>query len=295
MGNDVLKISISRIDALKKARKRLSLTQQDVARLLDVNQSIISRIETGEIEISDRIREGIEKVYGIDLPDDNHVFVQEEPDLQEIKRLVDTFPSYIPSSSLRAIRTYIEHIITLSTGSNHINDSLPLTRSGLWGNDWSWGPRELERFITPECARTLKWNRLSIHRTTSVFSGGTEVTKTEIYVDARGTDGSTFSAFLDQIQNGGVYTEDSLRKALRDPMNGSNPRNFLEYFKNVIVVRIRLPGNIVKAVDVLMSGDDPYDIYDYYWVESVVRQFLQQRGELNYDRISSLGYSNSPR
>ena len=46
MRNDVLKISISRINALKKARKRLSLTQQDVARLLDVNQSIISRIET---------------------------------------------------------------------------------------------------------------------------------------------------------------------------------------------------------------------------------------------------------
>ena len=67
--------------------------------MLDVNQSIISRIETGEIEISDRIRGGIEKVYGIDLPDDNHAFVQEEPDLQEIKRLVDTFPSYIPSSS----------------------------------------------------------------------------------------------------------------------------------------------------------------------------------------------------
>ena len=107
--------------------------------------------------------------------------------------------------------------------------------------------------------------------------------------------GSIFSAFLDQIQNGGVYTEDSLRKALRDPTNGLNPRNYLEYFKNVIVVRIRLPGNVVKAVDVLMSGDDPYDIYDYYLVESVVRQFLQQRGELNYDGISSLGYSNSPR
>ena len=107
--------------------------------------------------------------------------------------------------------------------------------------------------------------------------------------------GSIFSAFLDQIQNGGVYKEDSLRKALRDPMNGLNPRNYLEYFRNVIVGRIRLPGNIVKAVDVLMSGDDPYDIYDYYLVESVVRQFLQQRGELNYDGISSPGYSNSPR
>jgi hypothetical protein len=46
---------------------------------------------------------------------------------------------------------------------------------------------------------------------------------------------------------------------------------------------------------VLMSGDDPYDIYDYYLVEGVVRQFLQQRGELNYDGISSPVYSNSPR
>lgn len=290
-----MKISISRRDALKKARKRLSLTQQDVARLLDVNQSIISRIETGEIEISDRVRDGIEKAYGIDLPDDKHAFVQEEPDLLEIKRLVDAFPSRVPSTSLRAIRTYIEHIMSLSNGSNRINDSVPLTNPGLWGSDWSWGPRELERFITPECARTLKWNRLSIHRTTPVFSGEVEVMKTEIYVDARGTDGSTFSAFLDQIQSGGVYTEDSLRKILRDPMNGLNPRNYLKYFRNVIVVRIRLPGNIVKAVDVLMSGNDPYDIYDYYLVEAVIRQFLQQKGELNYDGISTVGHSNSPR
>ena len=93
--------------------------------MIGVNQSIISRIETGEIEISDRVREGIEKTYGIDLPDDNNAFLQEEPDLLEIKRLIDTFPSYIPSTSLRAIRTYIEHIMNLSVASNHINDSLP--------------------------------------------------------------------------------------------------------------------------------------------------------------------------
>ncbi|SVE51278.1 uncharacterized protein METZ01_LOCUS504132, partial [marine metagenome] len=170
-GKNTLKISISRREALKKARKGLSLTQEDVARLLNVNQSIISRIETGEIEISDRIREGIQKVYRIELPNDNHVFEQEEPDLLEIKRLVNTFPTHIPLSSLRAIRTYIEHIIGLSMGSNYSSHGPSIPRKGLWGNDWSWGPREMERFITPECARTLRWNRLSIHRTTPVFAG----------------------------------------------------------------------------------------------------------------------------
>ena len=154
----------------------------------------------------------------------------------------------------------------------------------------------MERFITPECARTLRWNRLSIHRTTPVFAGGEHVIKTEIYVDARGADGSTLGmALLDQIRDGGIYTEETLRKAATGFGTNSKPRNYFSYFKNVIVVRVRLPGNSNKAVDVLMSGDNKYDIYDYYLLDGIVRQFLQQRGELNYNQTSSSGYSNSPR
>ena len=42
-------------DALRKARKNQGLTQLDLADLMGVNQSVISRIESGDIQISERL------------------------------------------------------------------------------------------------------------------------------------------------------------------------------------------------------------------------------------------------
>ena len=54
-------------DVLKRVRKEKGLTQKDVARIVGVNQSVISRIEAGEISASNRIAEGLEDIYGIPI------------------------------------------------------------------------------------------------------------------------------------------------------------------------------------------------------------------------------------
>ena len=54
-------------DVLKRVRKEKGLTQKAVARMVGVNQSVISRIEAGEIPASSRIAEGLEDVYGMPI------------------------------------------------------------------------------------------------------------------------------------------------------------------------------------------------------------------------------------
>ena len=80
-------------DSLKRTRKKLGLTQHDVARIINVNQSVISRIETGEIELSPRIRDGIEEAYGIQIPDEDmsYQYDHESRDVRVIKSLLEKY------------------------------------------------------------------------------------------------------------------------------------------------------------------------------------------------------------
>ena len=54
-------------DALRKARKNQGLTQLDLADLMGVNQSVISRIESGDIQISERLWQSVIEKYGVNL------------------------------------------------------------------------------------------------------------------------------------------------------------------------------------------------------------------------------------
>ena len=263
--------------SLKRTRKKLGLTQHDVAQIINVNQSVISRIETGEIELSPRIRDGIQQAYGIQIPDEDisYEFDYEASDLRSIKSLLERYANTIPESGINAIKAYVKHIIGLSDGPGIPDTISEIPREGLWGTDWSWGPRELDRFIVPECARHLKWNRISIHRTYPVFIKGKRIDKTEVYVDGYSEEGSTFSGFIDHVKDGGVYTADTL------PVTAE--MSVRKYFHNVISVKVLLPGPLVRIVYVLMSGEEEYDTYDYYFLDGIVRKFLDQKGELNYE------------
>ena len=278
-------------DTLRKARRDKGLTQSDVAAIIGVNQSVISRMESGDIQVSERLWKSVIKNYGVNLEENASIELLNiyQEDAEMVRLLIEEYGSQIPATAIKAIRTYVEHIIGLSVGNNFIEGAPSIPGQSLWGSDWSWGPRELERFITPECARTLNWSHLSIHRSYPILIGGKEIEKTEIYVDGYGEGQSIFSAFFNQITREGIYTENDLKNAVdTDPYND---RYLKKYFRNVISIKVALPGLPNRYVNVLMSGDDQFTLHDYDFLDGLVRQFLQQRGELNYDRIQSLSTS----
>ena len=51
-------------NVLRKVRRDLGLTQEDLARKVGVNQSVISRIESGDIDLSSRVRNSLENIFG---------------------------------------------------------------------------------------------------------------------------------------------------------------------------------------------------------------------------------------
>ena len=280
-------------DALRKARKNQGLTQLDLADLMGVNQSVISRIESGDIQISERLWQSVIEKYGVNLEKQSPIELLNiyQEDAEMVRLLVEEYGSQIPDTAIKAIRTYVEHIIGLSVGDRFIEGAPPVPVQSLWGSDWSWGPRELERFITPECARTLNWSHLLIHRNYPILIGGKEIDKTEIYIDGYGEGKSDSPTFFDQIDREGVYTEADL-KTSKDKSQGTS--TYLnQYLRNVISVRVSLPGVPRRYVNVLMSGDSEFSLADYNFLDSLVRQFLQQRGELNYDRGQLLSRSES--
>ena len=275
-------------DVLKRVRKEKGLTQKDVAALVGVNQSVISRIEAGEIGASNRIAEGLEEAYGMPIVEAllyRKSWAGESESVTEIKQLIDRHQTALSDSGIKAIKAYVEHMIGLSNGPGLMPGGPTVPIKSLWGGDWSWGPRELERHITAECAPVMTWNRISIHRTHPIKVKGELVLKGEIYVEGHGTSGTPlYSFFLDQMKEGGVFTGDDFK-----PVD-----IYTSYFQNVIAVRIALPGRIERSVSVLMSGDIKYDEYglkDYYYLDAVVRNYLQTKGELGQSsyNVNGLG------
>ena len=167
-------------DVLKRVRKEKGLTQKDVARMVGVNQSVISRIEAGEISASNKIAEGLEDVYGLPIVDAllyRKSWPGEPQDVTEIKQLIDRYQTVLSESGISAIKAYVQHIVGLSNESSFTAEGPKIPKQSLRGGDWSWGPREMERYITSECAPVRTWNRISIHRTYPIKVKGEEVVK----------------------------------------------------------------------------------------------------------------------
>ena len=272
-------------DVLKRVRKEKGLTQKDVARIVGVNQSVISRIEAGEISASNRIAEGLEDIYGIPIVEAllyRKSWPGEPQEVTDIKQLIDRYQTVLSKSGISAIKAYVEHIVGLSNESSFTSEGPKIPKQSLWGGDWSWGPREMERYITSECAPVMTWNRISIHRSYPINVKGEEVLKGEIYVEGHKTSGTPlFSFFLDQIDDGGIFTGEDFK-----PVN----QVIDDYFKNVIVVRVALPGTVERNLSLLMSGDGEYGLNDYYYLDAVVRSYLQRKGELGQSRYDVEGF-----
>ena len=272
-------------DVLKRVRKEKGLTQKAVARMVGVNQSVISRIEAGEIPASSRIAEGLEDIYGMPIVEAllyRKSWPGEPQQVTEVKQLIDRYQTVLSESALTAIKTYVEHIVGLSNESSFTSEGPKIPKQSLWGGDWSWGPREMERYITSECAPVMTWNRISIHRSYPIMVKGEQVLKGEIYVEGHKSSGTPlFSFFLDQIDEGGIFTGNDFK-----PID----QVIDDYFKNVIVVRVALPGTVERKVSVLMSGEDEYGLNDYYYLDAVVRSYLQRKGELGQSRYDVEGF-----
>jgi len=257
-------------NVLRKVRRDLGLTQEDLARKVGVNQSVISRIESGDIDLSSRVRNSLEDIFGEPVLRAAESQVSSngvDSRLGDLHRLLDIHGDTISDSGIRAIATYVEHIVALSDSG--IENHRPVSMGELWGRNWYWGPRELEQYISQSAAPVMTWNRISIQRSYPVKVSGERVMKGEIYVDGyRSTESPLFSFLLDQVKNPGIYNGQDLKIDIDSSV-------ISDYFRNFILVSKQLSPAYERTVSVLMSGESEYSFNDFEYLNDIVDDFLQ--------------------
>ncbi len=264
------------MNVLRKVRRDLGLTQEDLARKVGVNQSVISRIESGDIDLSSRVRNSLENIFGEPVlkAAESQVSVNGvDGRLGDLHRLLERYIDVISDSGIRAIATYVEHIVALSDSG--IENHRPVSMGELWGKNWSWGPRELEQYISQSAAPVMTWNRISIQRSYPVKVNGERVMKGEIYVDGyRSTESPLFSFLLDQVKNPGIYNGRDLKIDIDSSV-------ISDYFRNFILVSKQLSPGYERTVSVLMSGESAYSFNDFEYLNDIVDDFLQSYSDAN--------------
>ena len=263
-------------NVLRKVRRDLGLTQEDLARKVGVNQSVISRIESGDIDLSSRVRNSLENIFGEPVlrAAESRISVNgADGRLGDLHLLLDRYGDTISDSGIRAIATYVEHIVALSDSG--IENHRPVSMGELWGRNWSWGPRELEQYISQSAAPVMTWNRISIQRSYPVKVNGERVMKGEIYVDGyRSTESPLFSFLLDQVKNPGIYNGQDLKIDIDSSV-------ISDYFRNFILVSKQLSPGYERTVSVLMSGESEYSFNDFEYLNDIVDDFLQSYSDAN--------------
>ena len=191
----------------------------------------------------------------------------------DLHRLLDIHGDTISDSGIRAIATYVEHIVALSDSG--IENHRPVSMGELWGRNWYWGPRELEQYISQSAAPVMTWNRISIQRSYPVKVNGERVMKGEIYVDGyRSTESPLFSFLLDEVKNPGIYNGRDLKIDIDSSV-------ISDYFRNFILVSKQLSPGYERTVSVLMSGESAYSFNDFEYLNDIVDDFLQSYSDAN--------------
>ena len=266
------------INVLRKVRRDLGLTQEEVAKKIGVNQSVISRIESGDIDLSARVRHSLENIFGepvLKAAESQINLNGADSRLIGLHGLLETYGDTISDSGIRAITSYVEHIMDLSDSGIDIENARSVSMRELWEKNWSWGPRELVRYISQNAAAVMTWNRVSIQRSYPVKVNGDIVMKGEIYVDGyRSKESPLFSFLLDQVKNPGVYNG-------RDFKIDIDSSAISDYFRNFILISKQLPPTSERTVSVLMSGESEYSFNDFEYLDDIVNGFLQSNLESN--------------
>ena len=127
------------INILRKVRRDLGLTQEEVANKVGVNQSVISRIESGDIDLSSRVRNRLEDIFGepvLKAAESQINMNGVGSRLIGLHGLLERYGDAISDSGIRAITTYVEHIMNLSDSGIDIENARPVSMRELWEKNW---------------------------------------------------------------------------------------------------------------------------------------------------------------
>jgi len=93
-------------DTPRKARRDKGLTQSDVAAIIGVNQRLIFRMESEDIQVSERLWKSVIKNYGVNLKESASIELLNiyQEDAEMVWLLLEEYGSQIPATAIKAIK-----------------------------------------------------------------------------------------------------------------------------------------------------------------------------------------------
>ena len=261
---------------LRKIRRDSGFTQEELARKVGVNQSVISRIESGDIDASSRVMESLEEIFEESFSKAVESQMQANGSashLSDLHIMIDKYADRMTDSAVRAIMTYVDHIAGLSDSGSDLDDVRPMHMMSLWEGNWNWGPKELEQHIIRNAAAVMTWERIFIVRSHAVKVNGEPVMRGEVYSDGFiHSESPLFTFLLNSEKSSGLYNGFDLKIDVDGrPFSGS--------FGKFILVSSKIPSGLNRSVHVLISGKFDYSYNDFDHVNDIVNDFLLFRGE----------------
>ena len=274
--------------AVVQARRRLGLSQQEVADGTQLSRQQLSRMENGKIRkfVPMLMKELFEY---LELPSPE-TFQEDElsPKLKRIIKMLQKHGATMPTSAIE----FLDKSFLLAL--DHIDPTIyiePISNEGVYvpNNEWQWQMRPFATHLYNKLRREVRWDRLTVQRTLYVRHGSEVKDYPETYVQGD----TSYLIYLTQalrdkygdgaVTVGGVFDLNDLKEEIKNSIdNGDDLHQQIMMINLERNRRLTSGGEELRGtVKVVLYREDPFTSDDWEIVRNEVQVFFAEIDQLN--------------
>ena len=274
--------------AVVQARRRLGLSQQEVADGTQLSRQQLSRMENGKIRKFDPLL--MKELFEyLELPSPE-TFQEDElsPKLKRIIKMLQKHGATMPTSAIE----FLDKSFLLAL--DHIDPTIyiePISNEGVYvpNNEWQWQMRPFATHLYNKLRREVRWDRLTVQRTLYVRHGSEVKDYPETYVQGD----TSYLIYLTQalrdkygdgaVTVGGVFDLNDLKEEIKNSIdNGDDLHQQIMMINLERNRRLTSGGEELRGtVKVVLYREDPFTSDDWEIVRNEVQVFFAEIDQLN--------------
>jgi len=274
--------------AVVQARRRLGLSQQEVADGTQLSRQQLSRMENGKIRKFDPML--MKELFEyLELPSPE-TFQEDElpPKLKRILNLIQKHGATMPTSSIEFLNKSFLLALDYIDPTIYIE---PISNEGVYvpNNEWQWQMRPFATHLYNKLRREVRWGRLTIQRTLYVRQGSEVKEYPETYVQGD----TSYLIYLtqalrdkygdDAVTMGGVFDLNELKEEIKNSIDKGD-----DLHQRIMVINLERNKRLASGgeelrgtVKVVLYREDPFTSDDWEIVRNEVQVFFAEIDQLN--------------
>tara|TARA_R100000008_G_scaffold18544_1_gene9376 strand:+ start:1545 stop:2477 length:933 start_codon:yes stop_codon:yes gene_type:complete len=274
--------------AVVQARRRLGLSQQEVADGTQLSRQQLSRMENGKIRKFDPLL--MKELFEyLDLPSPE-TFQEDElsPKLKRIIEMLQKHGATMPASAIE----FLDKSFLLAL--DHIDPTIyiePTNNEGVYvpNNEWQWQMRPFATHLYNKLRREVRWDRLTVQRTLYVRHGSEVKEYPETYVQGD----TSYLIYLTQALNnkygdyavtvGGVFDLNDLKEEIKNSIDKGD-----DLHQQIMMINLERNRRLTSGgeelrgtVKVVLYRKEPFTSDDWEIVRNEVQFFFAEIDQLN--------------